>query len=207
MKNTFFILVFLFSIGCQNRSHNKPLSRLDSLSFLIGKDSLNSSLLHFRSKIHLENNNLELAKNDISICVISGPVGTYNSIHPSVEKYVAEKLDLKSEKVSTQVIPRDRHAMFFSTLGIIASSIERLAIEIRHLQRTELLEVEEFFEKNQKGSSSMPQKRNPVLCENLTGIARYIRSAVIPTMENIALWHERDISHSSVERILAPDIY
>jgi adenylosuccinate lyase len=149
---------------------------------------------------------MKLAKNDISICVISGPVGTYNSIHPSVEKYVAEKLDLKSEKVSTQVIPRDRHAMFFSTLGIIASSIERLAIEIRHLQRTELLEVEEFFDKNQKGSSSMPHKRNPVLCENLTGIARYIRSAVIPTMENIALWHERDISHSSVERILAPDI-
>jgi len=149
---------------------------------------------------------MKLAKEDISICAISGPVGTYNSINPSVEKYVAEKLELKSENVSTQVIPRDRHAMFFSTLGIIASSIERLAVEIRHLQKTELQEAEEFFEKYQKGSSSMPHKRNPVLSENLTGIARYIRSAVIPTMENIALWHERDISHSSVERIFAPDV-
>ena len=149
---------------------------------------------------------LELAKEEISICAISGPVGTYNSINPSVEEYVAKKLNLKTENISTQIIPRDRHAYFFSTLGIIASSIERLAIEIRHLQRTEILEVEEYFDKGQKGSSAMPHKRNPVLSENLTGIARYIRSAVIPSMENIALWHERDISHSSVERILAPDI-
>ena len=149
---------------------------------------------------------LNLATEEISICAISGPVGTYNSIDPSVEKFVAEKLKLKVENISTQIIPRDRHAYFFATLGIIASSIERLSVEIRHLQRTELLEVEEFFNKGQKGSSSMPHKRNPILSENLTGIARYIRSGVIPSMENIALWHERDISHSSVERIIAPDI-
>jgi len=149
---------------------------------------------------------LESAIEEISVCAISGPVGTYNSIDMSVEKYVASKLNLKVEEISSQVIPRDRHAFYFSVLGIIASSIERLAVEIRHLQRTELLEVEEFFDKDQKGSSAMPHKRNPVLSENLTGIARYIRSSVIPFMENIALWHERDISHSSVERILAPDI-
>jgi len=149
---------------------------------------------------------LEDAIEEISVCSISGPVGTYNSIDPSVEKYVASKLNLKTEDISTQVIPRDRHAFYFSVLGIIASSIERLSIEIRNLQRSELLEVEEFFDKDQKGSSAMPHKRNPVLSENLTGIARYIRSSVIPSMENVALWHERDISHSSVERILAPDI-
>jgi len=149
---------------------------------------------------------LKIAIEEISVCAISGPVGTYNSIDPSVEKYVASKLKLKTEEISTQVIPRDRHAFYFSVLGIIASSIERLAVEIRHLQRTELLEVEEFFDKDQNGSSAMPHKKNPVLSENLTGIARYIRSSVIPFMENVALWHERDISHSSVERILAPDI-
>jgi len=149
---------------------------------------------------------LELAKEDISICAISGPVGTYNTIHPSVEEFVAKKLNLKAENISSQIIPRDRHAYFFSILGIVASSIERLSVEIRHLQRTEILEVEEFFKEGQKGSSSMPHKRNPVLSENLTGLARYIRSGVIPSMENIALWHERDISHSSVERIMAPDI-
>jgi len=149
---------------------------------------------------------LELAIDEVSICSISGPVGTYNTIDPRVEKYVANKLKLKTENVSTQIIPRDRHAFFFSILGIIASSIERFAVEIRHLQRTELLEVEEKFNPKQKGSSAMPHKRNPVLSENLTGLARYIRSAVIPSMENIILWHERDISHSSVERIMAPDI-
>ena len=149
---------------------------------------------------------LELAIKEISICSISGPVGTYDSIDPSVEKHVAKKFKLKCEDVSTQVIPRDRHAFFFSVLGIIASSIERFAVEIRHLQRTELLEVEEKFNPKQKGSSAMPHKRNPVLSENLTGLSRYIRSAVIPSMENIVLWHERDISHSSVERIMAPDI-
>ncbi|MDC0624858.1 adenylosuccinate lyase [Alphaproteobacteria bacterium] len=149
---------------------------------------------------------LDLAIDEISICSISGPVGTYDSIDPRVEKYVASKLKLKTEDVSTQIIPRDRHAFYFSILGIIASSIERFAVEIRHLQRTELLEVEEKFNPKQKGSSAMPHKRNPVLSENLTGLARYIRSAVIPSMENIILWHERDISHSSVERIMAPDI-
>ena len=151
-------------------------------------------------------NRLELAIQEISICSISGPVGTYDSIDPRVEKHVAKKLKLKCEDVSTQIIPRDRHAFFFSVLGIIGSSIERLAVEIRNLQRTELLEVEEKFNPKQKGSSAMPHKRNPVLSENLTGLARYIRSAVIPSMENIVLWHERDISHSSVERIFAPDI-
>ena len=151
-------------------------------------------------------NRLDNAIYEISICAISGPVGTYNSIDPSVEKYVASKLNFKCEDISTQIIPRDRHAYFFSILSIIASSIERVAIEIRNLQRTEILEVEEFFDKNQKGSSAMPHKRNPVLSENLTGVARYIRSSIIPFLENVALWHERDISHSSVERILAPDI-
>ena len=149
---------------------------------------------------------LELAIEEISVCSISGPVGTYDSIDPRVEKHVAQKLKLRCEDISTQVIPRDRHAFFFSILGIIGSSIERFVVEIRHLQRTELLEVEEKFNPKQKGSSSMPHKRNPVLSENLTGLARYIRSAVIPAMENIVLWHERDISHSSVERIMAPDI-
>ena len=149
---------------------------------------------------------LDLAIDEISICSISGPVGTYDSIDPKVEKYVAKKLKLKCEDVSTQVIPRDRHAFFFSILGIIGSSIERFAVEIRHLQRTEILEVEEKFNQKQKGSSAMPHKRNPILSENLTGLARYIRSAVMPAMENIVLWHERDISHSSVERIMAPDI-
>ena len=165
---------------------------------------LKLSSFYFEFKRNL--NRLEQAIKEISICAISGPVGTYNSIDPSVEKFVAKKLGLNTEDLSTQVIPRDRHAFFFSVLGIIASSIERLAIEIRHLQRTEIIEVEEYFDKNQKGSSAMPHKRNPVLSENLTGIARYIRSGVIPSLENIALWHERDISHSSVERILAPDI-
>ena len=149
---------------------------------------------------------LELAIEEISICSISGPVGTYHSIDPRVEKHVAQKLKLRCEDISTQVIPRDRHAFFFSVLGIIGSSIERFVVEIRHLQRTELLEVEEKFNPKQKGSSAMPHKRNPVLSENLTGLARYIRSGVTPAMENVVLWHERDISHSSVERIMAPDI-
>ena len=148
---------------------------------------------------------LMIAREEIATCAISGPVGTFASIEPDVEKHVAEKLGLKIEPVSTQIIPRDRHAMFFSILGVIASSLERLAVEIRHLQRTEVREAEEFFSSGQKGSSSMPHKRNPVLTENITGIARLIRSHVIPSMENVALWHERDISHSSVERVIAPD--
>jgi len=145
------------------------------------------------------------ARAEISTCAISGAVGTFASIDPEVEKYVAEKLKLSPEPVSTQVIPRDRHAMFFSVLGVIASSVERLAVEIRHLQRTEVGEAEELFSAGQKGSSAMPHKRNPVLTENLTGLARMVRSAVIPAMENVVLWHERDISHSSVERMIGPD--
>ncbi|MEL0003271.1 MAG: adenylosuccinate lyase [Rhodospirillales bacterium] len=142
---------------------------------------------------------------EIATCAISGPVGTFASIDPRVEAHVAAKMGLTPETISTQVIPRDRHAMFFATLGVIASSIERIATEIRHLQRTEVLEAEEFFHQGQKGSSAMPHKRNPVLSENLTGLARVVRAAVIPAMENVALWHERDISHSSVERMFAPD--
>ncbi len=151
-------------------------------------------------------NRLNYAIDEISVCAISGPVGTFNSIDPRVERYVAKKLKLKTEDISTQIIPRDRHAYFFSILAIIASSVERFAVEIRNLQKTEVLEVEENFSNSQKGSSAMPHKRNPVLSENLTGISRYIRSAVNPTLENIVLWHERDISHSSVERILSPNI-
>ena len=145
------------------------------------------------------------AREEIATCAISGAVGTFANVDPAVEEYVAEKMGLAVEPVSTQVIPRDRHAAFFAALGIVASSIERLAIEIRHLQRTEVLEVEEFFDKGQKGSSAMPHKRNPILTENLTGLARLVRSAVVPAMENVALWHERDISHSSVERGIGPD--
>jgi adenylosuccinate lyase len=148
---------------------------------------------------------LVAAREEIATCAISGAVGTFANIDPRVEAHVASKLDLKPEPTSTQVIPRDRHAMFFATLGVIASSIERLAIEIRHLQRTEVLEAEEYFSPGQKGSSAMPHKRNPVLTENLTGLARMVRSAVTPALENVALWHERDISHSSVERFIGPD--
>jgi len=148
---------------------------------------------------------LVTARAEIATCAISGAVGTFANIDPHVEQYVADKLGLSVEPISTQVIPRDRHAAFFATLGVIASSIERLATEIRHLQRTEVLEVEEFFSKGQKGSSAMPHKRNPILTENLTGLARLVRSAVTPALENVALWHERDISHSSVERGIGPD--
>jgi adenylosuccinate lyase len=145
------------------------------------------------------------ARADIATCAISGAVGTFANIDPAVEAHVAAKMNLEIEPVSTQVIPRDRHAMFFATLGVIASSIERLAVEVRHLQRTEVLEAEEYFSPGQKGSSAMPHKRNPVLTENLTGLARVVRSAVVPALENVALWHERDISHSSVERFIGPD--
>jgi adenylosuccinate lyase len=148
---------------------------------------------------------LVAARAEIATCAISGAVGTFANVDPSVEEYVAEKLGLEPEPISTQVIPRDRHAMYFATLGVIASSVERLATEIRHLQRTEVLEVEEYFSPGQKGSSAMPHKRNPVLTENLTGLARVVRSAVTPALENVALWHERDISHSSVERYIGPD--
>ncbi|HWW55581.1 MAG TPA: adenylosuccinate lyase [Sphingopyxis sp.] len=148
---------------------------------------------------------LQAARAEIATCAISGAVGTFANIDPRVEAHVAAKLGLAIEPVSTQVIPRDRHAMFFAVLGVVASSIERLSVEVRHLQRTEVLEAEEYFSPGQKGSSAMPHKRNPVLTENLTGLARMVRSAAIPAMENVALWHERDISHSSVERFIGPD--
>ena len=148
---------------------------------------------------------LQAARADIATCALSGAVGTFANIDPRVEVYVADKLGLTPEPVSTQVIPRDRHAMYFSTLAVIASSMERLATEIRHLQRTEVLEAEEYFSPGQKGSSAMPHKRNPVLTENLTGLARMVRAYAVPALENVALWHERDISHSSVERMIGPD--
>ncbi len=148
---------------------------------------------------------LVAARKEIATCAISGAVGTFANIDPSVEAHVAEAMGLEVEPVSTQVIPRDRHAMFFATLGVIASSMERLATEVRHLQRTEVLEAEEYFSEGQKGSSAMPHKRNPVLTENLTGLARLVRGMAVPAMENVALWHERDISHSSVERMIGPD--
>ena len=148
---------------------------------------------------------LVAATDEIATCAISGAVGTFANVPPAIEEYVAKKLGLKPEPVSTQIIPRDRHAVFFATLGIIASSVERLALEIRHLQRTEVREAEEYFAPTQKGSSAMPHKRNPVLSENLTGLARLVRSHVVPALENVALWHERDISHSAVERVIAPD--
>ena len=145
------------------------------------------------------------AIDEVSVCAISGAVGTFANINPNVEKHVAKKLNLKVEPISTQIIPRDRHAFYFSVLGIIAGSVERVAIEIRHLQRTEVYELQEYFSKNQKGSSAMPHKKNPILSENLTGLSRIVRSSVTPALENIALWHERDISHSSVERSIGPD--
>ncbi|MGP8232253.1 MAG: adenylosuccinate lyase [Methylovirgula sp.] len=148
---------------------------------------------------------LVAARAEIATCAISGAVGTFANIDPRVEEHVAQKLGLTPEPVSTQIIPRDRHAMFFATLGVVASSIERLATEIRHLQRTEVLEAEEYFSEGQKGSSAMPHKRNPVLSENLTGLARLVRGMALPAMEDVALWHERDISHSSVERVIGPD--
>ena len=150
-------------------------------------------------------NRLQTAKKEIAVCAVSGAVGTFANISPQVERHVAEQMGLEVEPISTQVIPRDRHAAWFSCLALVASSIERLATEIRSLQRTEIREVEEYFSSGQKGSSAMPHKRNPVLTENLTGIARIVRASVIPALENVALWHERDISHSSVERVFAPD--
>ena len=159
----------------------------------------------FYAEMQRNRTRLQTARDEVATCAISGAVGTFAHLDPFVEEYVAGKLGLTPEPVSTQVIPRDRHAQFFATLGIIASSIENIAVEIRHLQRTEVLEAEEFFSAGQKGSSAMPHKRNPVLSENLTGLARLVRGFVTPAMENVALWHERDISHSSVERMIAPD--
>ena len=183
---------FTLCIGRSHGIHAEPIT--------FGLKMLTFYQEFLRNKKRLENSIKE-----ISTCAISGAVGTFANIDPKVESYVAKKLKLTVEPVSTQIIPRDRHAHFFSTLGIIASSIERFAVEIRHLQRTEVLEVEEFFGKKQKGSSAMPHKKNPILSENLTGLARLIRSNVAPSLENIVLWHERDISHSAVERNIGPD--
>ena len=162
-------------------------------------------LLTFYEEFSRNYGRLDSAIKEISTCAISGAVGTFANVDPRIEKFVANKLKLKVEPISTQIIPRDRHAYFFSVLGIIASSVERFAVEIRHLQRTEVSEVQEFFKSKQMGSSAMPHKKNPVLSENLTGLARLIRASVIPALENVALWHERDISHSSVERNIGPD--
>ncbi|MBD3624393.1 MAG: adenylosuccinate lyase [Rhodobacteraceae bacterium] len=159
----------------------------------------------FYAEMKRNRERLEVARKEIATGAISGAVGTFANIDPAVEAHVCEKLGLEPEPISTQVIPRDRHAAFFAALGVVASSIENVAIEVRHMQRTEVLEAEEFFSKGQKGSSAMPHKRNPVLTENLTGLARLVRMAVVPAMENVALWHERDISHSSVERNIGPD--
>ena len=162
-------------------------------------------LASFYEEFKRNKERLIYAIDEVSTCAISGAVGTFANINPSVEKHVAKKFGLKVEPISTQVIPRDRHAFYFSVLGIIAGSIERVATEIRHLQRTEVYELQEYFSKKQKGSSAMPHKKNPILSENLTGLARMVRSTVVPALENIALWHERDISHSSVERNIGPD--
>jgi len=162
-------------------------------------------LASFYEEFKRNKKRLEIAIDEVSTCAISGAVGTFANINPNVEKYVAKKLGLKIEPISTQVIPRDRHAFYFSVLGIIAGSVERVATEIRHLQRTEVYELQEYFSKKQKGSSAMPHKKNPILSENLTGLSRMVRSYVVPALENIALWHERDISHSSVERNIGPD--
>ncbi len=183
---------FTLCIGRSHGIHAEPIT--------FGLKMLTFYQEFLRNKKRLENSIKE-----ISTCAISGAVGTFANIDPRIESHVAKKLNLSIEPVSTQVIPRDRHAQFFSTLAIIASSIERFAVEIRHLQRTEVLEVEEFFGKKQKGSSAMPHKKNPILSENLTGLARLVRSSIIPALENVALWHERDISHSSVERNIGPD--
>lgn len=162
-------------------------------------------LASFYAEFQRAHQRLLAAREEIRVCAISGAVGTFANVHPKIEAYVAKKMGLKTETISTQVVPRDRHAMFFATLGVIASSLERLATEIRHLQRTEVMEAEEFFDEGQKGSSAMPHKRNPILSENVVGLARMVRAYVTPALENVALWHERDISHSSVERMIGPD--
>ncbi len=195
----------LNSLKKQAVKHKKTLCIGRSHGIHAEPTTFGLKLLSFYQEFFRNKKRLEYAINEISTCAISGAVGTFANIDPRIESYVAKKFKLKVEPISTQVIPRDRHAQFFVTLAIIASSIERVATEIRHLQRTEVLEVEEFFGKKQKGSSAMPHKKNPILSENLTGLARLIRSSVIPALENISLWHERDISHSAVERNIGPD--
>ena len=195
----------LNSIKKQSIKHKNTLCIGRSHGIHAEPTTFGLKLLTFYAEFSRNKKRLQQAIEEISTCAISGAVGTFANIDPRIEKYVAQKLNLKIEPISTQIIPRDRHAHFFSVLGIIASSIERFSVEIRNLQRTEVAEVYEFFNKKQMGSSAMPHKKNPVLSENLTGLARLIRSTVIPAMENVALWHERDISHSSVERNIGPD--
>ena len=197
--------LLLSSIKSQAIKHKKTICVGRSHGIHAEPTTFGLKMLQAYAELSRNRKRLELSVEEISSCAISGSVGTFANIDPSVEEHVAKALGLNVEPVSTQIIPRDRHAAFFSTMGIIASSIERLATEIRHLQRSEVLEVEEYFSSKQKGSSSMPHKRNPVLTENLTGLARVVRSSVMPALENIALWHERDISHSSVERFIGPD--
>ena len=194
-------------VGLKKRAHEHKRTATIGRSHGIHAEptTLGLKFAGFYAEFERCRDRLVLARREIATCAISGAVGTFAHIDPFVETHVAKKMGLEIEPVSTQVIPRDRHAMFFATLGVIASSIERLSVEIRHMQRTEVREVEEFFSAGQKGSSAMPHKRNPVLTENLTGIARIVRAAVVPALENVVLWHERDISHSSVERVFAPD--
>jgi len=192
LKNKSFKYKKTICIGRSHGIHAEPLT-------------FGLKLASFYEEFKRNKKRLENAVKEISTCAISGPVGTFANVDPKIEQYVAKKLNLRVEPISTQIIPRDRHAYYFSVLAIIAGSIERVATEIRNLQKTELQEVEEFFDKNQKGSSAMPHKRNPILSENLTGLARMVRSYVVPALENISLWHERDISHSSVERNIGPD--
>ena len=197
--------LLLSSIKSQALKHKKTICVGRSHGIHAEPTTFGLKMLQAYAEFSRNRKRLELSIEEISSCAISGSVGTFANIDPTVEEHVAKALGLNIEPVSTQIIPRDRHAAFFSTMGIIASSIERLATEIRHLQRSEVLEVEEYFSSKQKGSSSMPHKRNPVLTENLTGLARVVRSSVMPALENISLWHERDISHSSVERFIGPD--
>ena len=199
------IKILLATIRKQAIKHKKTLCIGRSHGIHAEPITFGLKMLTFYQEFIRNKKRLKDSIDEISTCAISGAVGTFANIDPRVEKYVANKLKLKIEPISTQVIPRDRHAQFFSTLGIIASSVERFATEIRHLQRTEVLEVEEFFGKKQKGSSAMPHKKNPILSENLTDLARMVRSSVVPALENVALWHERDISHSAVERNIGPD--
>ena len=193
--------------GLRSRAHEYKRTATIGRSHGIHAEptTLGLKFASFYAEFSRSRERLVAARREVATCAISGAVGTFAHIDPFVEAHVAEKMGLEIEPVSTQVIPRDRHAMYFATLGVIASSIERLSVEIRHMQRTEVREAEEFFSAGQKGSSAMPHKRNPVLTENLTGIARIVRAAVVPALENVALWHERDISHSSVERVFAPD--
>ena len=199
------IEILLGSIKKQATKHKYTLCIGRSHGIHAEPTTFGLKLLTFYEEFYRNYNRLKKAIKEISTCAISGAVGTFANVDPRIEKYVAKKLNLDVEPISTQIIPRDRHAYFFSVLGVIASSVERFAVEIRHLQRTEVSEVQEFFNKKQMGSSAMPHKKNPVLTENLTGLARLVRANVIPALENVALWHERDISHSSVERNIGPD--